>query len=223
MRVETTGVVVRGICQIQGSECVARQPAPITVVWELPARRQVNVCKPCLEEQIRAGRWAVESAKIKTRADLAVYDAQGKLQLVVEVRQPLLDSSLSWKTWVRKIHRNLYAHSGLPTSQFLLVIGFPDFYALWRHHPMIPGRHPDFEGDLGGLLNRYLSYDRTADSHVLGYQAQHAVERWLKDLVASDRPPTDPHLQWIHTSRLFDTIRHGTIENPWRSHIAHTA
>jgi hypothetical protein len=213
MRVQTSGVVLNGICDIQTELCVARNPAPITAVWELPARRQVNVCKPCLEEQVRAGRWTVESAKIKTRADVAVYDSRGRLQLVVEVRQPLADSGLSWKSWARKIHRNLYAHSGIPASPFFLVIGFPSHYALWRGEIALPGSRPDFEGELGNVLMNYMgeqSIPRSAT--VPGFQAQRAVEAWLKETVTSDKAPRDRRLEWIYASGLFDKIRNGIVE-----------
>src|SRR5947208_889384 len=87
MKIEPTGVVLVDTCSIQTYKCVAKQPAPITAVWTLPGRVQVNVCHPCLEEQVRSGEWEIQGAKIGRRADVAVYSSDKKLQLVVEVKR----------------------------------------------------------------------------------------------------------------------------------------
>jgi hypothetical protein len=66
MKVEPSGVIMMGECDIQTEKCVAKEdPAPITAVWSLPGRRQINVCKPCLEENIRRGKWIVEGARVR--------------------------------------------------------------------------------------------------------------------------------------------------------------
>ena len=65
MKIEPTGVVMMGVCQVQTDKCTARVPAPITAVWIPPGRRQMDVCGPCLEEQIRKGEWEVEGARLE--------------------------------------------------------------------------------------------------------------------------------------------------------------
>src|SRR5256885_1615764 len=110
MKIEPSGVVLVDVCSIQTEKCVAKRPAPITAVWTLPGRVQINVCRPCLEEQVRAGEWEIQGAKIERRADVAVYSRDKKLQLVVEVkRKPRTKANL--KEWATNIHRNLLAHS----------------------------------------------------------------------------------------------------------------
>ena len=64
MKIEPTGVVMVGVCQVQTSRCMARTPAPITAVWIPPGRRQMDVCRACLEEQIRTEKWEVEGARL---------------------------------------------------------------------------------------------------------------------------------------------------------------
>jgi hypothetical protein len=86
MRIEPSGVVFVAICDVQTEKCIAREAAPITAVWTSPARVQVNVCRPCLEEQVRAGEWEIRGARVKSRADVAVYSPDKKLRPVVEVR-----------------------------------------------------------------------------------------------------------------------------------------
>ncbi len=63
MKIEPTGVVLVDVCGVQTEKCVARNAAPVTAVWTLPARAQVNVCRPCLEEQIRSGDWQISGCK----------------------------------------------------------------------------------------------------------------------------------------------------------------
>ena len=65
MKVEPTGVVMVGVCQVQTDSCVAKTPSPITAVWIPPGRRQVDVCRACLEEQISKGQWEVEGARLE--------------------------------------------------------------------------------------------------------------------------------------------------------------
>jgi len=68
MKVEPSGVVMRGECTIRTEVCTARETAPITAVWGAPGRTQINVCGACLEEMIRRGTWEVEGARARRRA-----------------------------------------------------------------------------------------------------------------------------------------------------------
>jgi hypothetical protein len=67
MKVEPSGVVMFGECSIQTDSCVAREAAPITAIWTVPGRQQVDVCGACLEEQMRTGAWAVGGARVRAQ------------------------------------------------------------------------------------------------------------------------------------------------------------
>lgn len=64
MKVEPSGVVMRGECDIKTEACTAKEHGPITAVWTPPGRTQTNVCRPCLEEMVRSGKWEIEGARI---------------------------------------------------------------------------------------------------------------------------------------------------------------
>lgn len=64
MKVESTGIVMIGVCDVQTDRCVAKTPSPITAVWTLPGRNQINVCKACLDDQLRTGSWTIEGARV---------------------------------------------------------------------------------------------------------------------------------------------------------------
>ena len=68
VRVESSGVVMTGECDIQTDYCTAKTPGPILAVWVLPDHRQINVCRSCLEEKMRMGEWEVEGARIRSHA-----------------------------------------------------------------------------------------------------------------------------------------------------------
>ena len=99
---------------------------------DMLARRQINVCSPCLDEMVRNGEWRIEGARIKRRADVVVFDKSGNLQLVVEAKFIKPDEdTLSRAVQIR---RNLLAHSGIPDSPFFLIV-FPGHFYLWKKGP----------------------------------------------------------------------------------------
>ena len=147
MRVEPTGIVLEDICTIQTDRCIAKSPAGITAVWTLPNRVQVNVCRPCLEEQVRSGEWEIEGAKIEKRADVAVYSPDNRLQLIVEVKKAPRATTKT-RDWAELIHRNLLVHAGVPNTPYFLIVMPPDYFYLWKNHsPSSFDRGPDYDPD----------------------------------------------------------------------------
>ncbi len=62
------------------------------------------------------------------RADIAVFDKYGNLQLVVEVKAKT-EASMDWITQLR---RNLLVHSVIPATPFFLL-ALPDYVNLWSN------------------------------------------------------------------------------------------
>ncbi len=213
MRIEPIGVVFVDICSIQTERCVAKEPTPITAVWSLPGRVQVNVCRPCLEEQIRSGDWEIQGAKIEKRADVAVYSPDNKLQLVVEVKKK--PAARVSKNWATIIHRNLLAHSGIPnTPYFLLVVPF-DHLFLWKKSDSTNyERRPDYEieardfFDKDKYANKLSLSPRVTNEH---FYLEQLVSSWLEDLVKSKPLLDDPSYKWLYESGLYDAIKNGSV------------
>jgi hypothetical protein len=63
MKVEPSGVIFSGVCQIQTSICAAKEPKPITALWVPPGRTQIDICGACLDEKLRLGEWKIEGSK----------------------------------------------------------------------------------------------------------------------------------------------------------------
>jgi len=64
MQIEPSGVVLLGECSERTPLCTALVPAPITAVWAMPGRIQINVCRACLEEMVREGQWVIAGARV---------------------------------------------------------------------------------------------------------------------------------------------------------------
>jgi len=75
-KVEPSGVILHGVCDIQTERCTAKAGGAITAVWGPPGRTQINVCRVCLEEKMRRGeglrpaptqsrQWKVEGARLR--------------------------------------------------------------------------------------------------------------------------------------------------------------
>ncbi|MDH3604814.1 MAG: hypothetical protein OEU26_34855 [Candidatus Tectomicrobia bacterium] len=64
-KVEPSGVVMHGVCDLQTKSCTAKTSGSITAVWGPPGRTQINVCRACLEEKMRRGEWEVEGARLR--------------------------------------------------------------------------------------------------------------------------------------------------------------
>ena len=64
-KVEPSGVILHGVCDIQTDRCIAKDGGAITAVWGPPGRTQINVCRVCLEEKMRCGEWIVEGARLR--------------------------------------------------------------------------------------------------------------------------------------------------------------
>lgn len=66
--VEASGVVMVGECAVRTAVCQAMKAAPITAVWTLPGRIQIDVCGACLHEKLGAGDWHMEGTRPAVRA-----------------------------------------------------------------------------------------------------------------------------------------------------------
>lgn len=205
MNVEPSGVVIVGLCEIQTERCTAKFPAPITAVWALPARRQINVCSPCLDEMVRSGEWQIGGARLKRRADVAVFDKSGNLQLVVEAKNMRLDEDMPRRAI--QIRRNLLAHSGIPDSPFFLI-AFPHHFFLWKRGTP-EDRQADYSVDTETYFKSFANKWRQSFEKMSGIEFEQLVSQWIKELSNSDDASKIP--DWAQASGLYDAIRNGSV------------
>ena len=172
MKVEASSVVMAGQCEIRSAKCTAADhPGPITAVWELPGRRQINVCRACLEEMVRIGEWQISGSKIPERFDIQVLNDQGKRVLLVEVKKIPLPT-VERAEWATRVHRNLRMHGSLPYAPYFLLAAWPGPFYLWS------------DGDQTEDTPQYrFNVDKEIKS-ILGDAARNPSEDKLVDAIA---------------------------------------
>lgn len=205
IKVEPTGVLFVGVCDIQTEKCTARTAAPVTAVWPLPAREQINVCRSCLDEMVRRGEWQVEGARLRRRADVAVFDHAGNLQLVVEAKQAKPGEDTSKRAI--QIRRNLLVHAGIPQTPFFLI-AFPDHSYLWRRaFPDEYDRPADYHIDAQDIIQSYAKRHTTSIESLSGLEFEQLVSEWINDLINSEDESHMP--EWVKSSGLYQAIKDG--------------
>ncbi len=208
MRIEPSGVVMIGECEIQLPFCLALMPAPITAVWASPGRRQINVCRRCLEEMVRLGEWENPGAHISRRYDIAVYDKDEKLQLVVEVKKIPYDVATNLEDWATRIRRNLIVHSGIPNHVYFLLAIYPTPFYLWERE-VGPEELPSYCFDVQNDLPHFQEGTNAPEHR----RQENGVSSWLMTIVNSTAKPTgqDKQQEWLHDSGLFQAIQGGKL------------
>lgn len=211
MKIEPSGVILTGICDIRTALCQALTPAPITAVWVFPGRTQVNVCRACLEEQIRDGAWEVPGARVHRRFDAAVYAANGELALTVEVKSHVPSHPEEVTRWAVGIHRNLVAHAGMAPAAYFLLVGYPSHLHLWSRrtsHDLYA--MPEYSYHGVDIFSSFLNAATESNTRV-ELQHERAVVAWLEYLTTMKELPALPYAEWLEESGLFAAIRGGTV------------
>ncbi len=212
MKIEPSGVILTGICEIQTPVCRALVAAPITAVWAPPGRRQVNVCSACLEEQVRDGEWEIPGAHVRRRFDVVAYDAKNNLQLIVEVKSRPPSDVQEALAWAVRIHRNLIVHAALTPAPFFLLVGFPDHFFLWKElESSRPDAPPDYSYHGSGLLEPFFGILDPESDVRMELQHEKVVATWLESLTRANELPVRPSTKWLLESGLFSAIRGGSV------------
>lgn len=208
MKIEPSGIVLTDVCSIQTEMCEAKEPAAITAVWSSPARVQINVCRPCLDEQVRSGEWEIPGAKIEKRADILVCSSDNRMQLIVEIkkRPQYIEDTRAWAT---KVYWNLLAHAGLPNVPYFMLVVPPEVIFLWKRDNY-PDPRPNYEIEASNIFADY----KERLSHLPDIQGEQyyslVVNYWLKEL--TKKPPVDDlSYKWLLTSGLVEAINDGVI------------
>ncbi len=201
--VEPTGILFTGICDIQTEKCTAQTTATLTAVWSSPGRRQINVCRSCLEEMIRSGEWRVDGARIGRRADVAVYDDTGKLQVVVEAKYRRYNDT---STGAVEIRQNLLAHAGLQPAPFFMV-AFPDHFYVWKQHvPEHDDRPADYDIDAREIVRKY-SHQHEKNVQMNHREFEKLIYYWMNDMTHPKDESEVP--EWMKSSGIYQRIKNG--------------
>jgi hypothetical protein len=146
---------------------------------------------------------------MKKRADIAVYDPDRNLQLVVEVKnQP--EASVEWATQMR---RNLLRYEVVPNAPYFLL-ALPESFYLWNHSKVVGDEvPPDYVVDATRVLTTYYGTLPWSLNQLGQFGWEMLMTDWLRDLVSSKFPrePANQELVWLFDSGLYEAIKEGAV------------
>jgi hypothetical protein len=205
MKVEPSGVVMMGICDIQTPKCSAVELAAITAVWTTPSRSQINVCRECIEEMIRSGQWEIPNAKISRHIDVAAVDSNNRLILAIEVkRRPFYDRNIDQQ--VIKIHRNLLSHGAFPGNPFFMVIFVPTPAFLWTPENFLkpesqPDLHINISDEIEGIIHS-INGDPDTNPKLM----EEVVAKWVNATIDNLNKEEMKIPEWLLVSGLSERL-----------------
>ena len=206
MKVDPSGIVTIGECDLRLPGCRALTPAPVmAILVSLGREVAATVCRSCLEEMVRLGEWEIPGANLKRRFDIAVYDKGERLRLVVDVKDYLYKHEGNPEQWATRIRRNLVRHSAVPIYVYFLLAAYPAPFFLWGADEASEAP-PHYCFDVQAEMPRLYESRTVSD-----YQQQvDAVYSWLTALMEEPLEGAEQP-DWLRDSGLYEAIRGGTI------------
>lgn len=142
-------------------------------------------------------------------ADLTLYDREGRLIAVAEVKSKQGTS----REWAAQLRRNLLTHGGHYQADFFLLVT-PDRLYLWKNAGTAPTLvQPTYEIDAQPLFVPYFERAGVNPGNISGPAFELVVAAWLGDLVRSEeRQETFTNGQrWLVESGFLPAVRDGRI------------
>jgi hypothetical protein len=211
-----SGVTMFGECEIQSPNCTAIHPSPITAVFEIPGRIQVNVCRACLLHKIGIGEWLEESnLRVSQSFDLGVFGKGDNLILAVEVKLLPRSRSLSvdTETIAFDMLNGIIRRRGLPKCEYFLLVLMPRTLCLCK----MPERIQDgvqifneyFDIPTKEYASRLSDEINPNDKRSAPILAEIYVYFWLRDIVKEDlaKKPSMFHQSGLQAEMGGTTIR----------------
>ncbi|MBR8837015.1 MAG: hypothetical protein DSM106950_24175 [Stigonema ocellatum SAG 48.90 = DSM 106950] len=151
-------------------------------------------------------------AQRDTGWDLAVYNKDGQLVLVVQVKGKLNASA----QWASQLRSNILAHGIYPKAPYFLMV-FPDKFYLWANvDAQLDISEPTYAVDARSILKPYLDKAGITPGQKISSQSLVLiVASWLSKILYNDLPlgETDEPEQWLVDSGLYAAIAGGSFGN----------
>jgi len=149
-------------------------------------------------------------AQRDTGWDLAVYNKDGQLVLVVEVKGKLNASA----QWASQLRSNILAHGVYPKAPYFLMV-FPDKFYLWANvDAQLDISEPTYAVDARPILKPYLDQVGITQGQKINSQSLILiVSSWLSKIIYSEQPPgaTDESERWLVDSGLYTALAGGNF------------
>ena len=141
--------------------------------------------------------------------DLALYDHNGRLTAVAEVKNKQGTS----REWAAKLRRNLLAHGGHYKADFFLLVT-PDRLYIWKDAGTAPTLvQPTYEVDAQPIFTPYFERAGVDPASISGQAFELVVAAWLGDLVRSAEPQATftNGQRWLVESGFLTAVRDGRL------------
>jgi hypothetical protein len=146
---------------------------------------------------------------MKKHADIAVYDPDYNLQLVVEIKNlPAADNQ-----WAIQMRGNLlFKYEMTPNAPYFLL-ALPDHFYLWTNSKGVgEDAPPDYVINATAALTYFKPLPRPLTR--LGRDGlEMLMNEWLRTVVATELQRTEvgQPLAWLFDSGLYNTIKQGEV------------
>src|SRR5436305_970396 len=144
-----------------------------------------------------------------SRPDITLYDREGRLLLVAEVKY----KRETTPKWAAALRRNLLAHEGFRQTEYFLVLT-PDQLYLWKGiKAEATAVRPDFVADSRPLFLPYLQSAGLDLDRLSAPVFELMAISWFSDLVHSrrDTESLGHDRAWLVESGLLDAVRNGRL------------
>ncbi|MCX6044566.1 MAG: hypothetical protein NT075_05590 [Chloroflexi bacterium] len=145
---------------------------------------------------------------MSTRLDLAAYNRNDQLTLVVEVKKKQ-DAS---PTWVAQLRRNLLIYDTFPNTPFFLL-ALPDRFYLWKNNngKQSEASVPDYVIDAEPVFKPYLEQTGINIDQISSQSLELILTSWLNDLIHKRPDELDNSEHWLIDSGLYDALAGGRL------------
>jgi hypothetical protein len=136
--------------------------------------------------------------------DLAIYNRDGQLALVAEIKSKLNASA----DWAVQFRRNILAHGTFPKAPYFLM-AFPDRFYLWTDANIrLDQSEPTYVIDAHPILQPYFERAGVTAEQISEQSLELIVASWLGEIIHLDQPLAyiDESKPWLIESGLFAAI-----------------
>ncbi|WP_186104505.1 hypothetical protein [Burkholderia gladioli] len=129
MNVVPTGAIFYAVCDVRSDRCSAPEGGAVTAVMT-EAGEQINVCKTCLDHQVKFRLWQIEGARVpgmKEQLDIAAIDQTGQVVVIVEVKT----KSTPNEAWATDTATRLMSRTSILTATCLMIFT-PEVLYAWE-------------------------------------------------------------------------------------------
>ncbi|WP_026736426.1 hypothetical protein [Fischerella sp. PCC 9605] len=152
------------------------------------------------------------STQRNTGWDLAVYNHDGQLVLVIEIKSKLNAPP----EWAAQLRRNILAHGIFPKAPYFLMV-FPDRFYLWANDDaQLDLSKPTYTIDARPILQPYLKQAGIDTEQKISSQSlELIITSWLGSIIHSEKPISEigKSQRWLVDSGLYNAIAGGRFDH----------